>query len=140
MTPSPLISREDCIFKIHSISVLLISVTLIRSIALSFPETDQHPHFDLISYRVNKKIFVTVNEPQKRCTLKFDKGFQDIFTSLSKGAIYPVPNAWGRSGWTTVELEKIKPEILKDALLIAWRCVAPRAFKKKYPEMYIDEE
>lgn len=118
----------------------MISVILIKYIALSFPETDQHPHFDLVSYRVNKKIFVTVNEPQKRCTLKFNKEFQDIFTSVSKGAIYPVPNAWGRSGWTTVELEKIKPEILKDAMLVAWRCVAPRAFKKKYPQMYIDEE
>ncbi len=140
MTPSPLISRERCIFKFHPIPAILISVSLIKSIALSFPETDQHPHFDLVSYRVNKKIFITVNEPQKRCTLKFDKEFQDIFTSVSKGAIYPVPNAWGRSGWTTVELEKIKPEILKDAMLIAWRCVAPKAFKKKYPEMYIDEE
>lgn len=118
----------------------MLSATFIKSIALSFPETDQHPHFDLVSYRVNKKIFVTVNAPQKRCTLKFDKEYQDLFTSVGRGAIYPVPNAWGRLGWTTAELEKLNPEILKDALLIAWRCVAPKAFKKKYPQMYIDEE
>lgn len=119
---------------------IMLSATFIKSIALSFPETEQHPHFDLVSYRVNKKIFVTVNAPQKRCTLKFDKEYQDLFTSVGRGAIYPVPNAWGRLGWTTAELEKLNPEILKDALLIAWRCVAPKAFKKKYPQMYIDEE
>ena len=119
---------------------IMITAAFIKSIALSFPETDQHPHFDLASFRVNKKIFITVNAPQKRCTLKFDKEFQDIFTSLGRGAIYPVPNAWGRLGWTTAELEKLKPEILKDAMLIAWRCTAPKTFKKKYPEMYIDEE
>jgi len=112
----------------------------IKSYALSLPETDEQPHFDLISCSVNKKIFITINMPQKRCTLKFDKEFQDIFSSIGKGKIYPVPNAWGRLGWTTVELKDINPELLKDAILIAWRCVAPKAFKKKYPDFYRDEE
>jgi hypothetical protein len=117
----------------------VITLKSIKSYALSLPETDEHPHFDLISCRVNKKIFITINMPMKRCTLKFTREFQDIFTSISKGKIYPVPNAWGRSGWTTVELQDINPELLNDAILIAWRGVAPKAFQKKYPELYRDE-
>jgi len=118
----------------------VITLKAIKTYALSLPETDEQPYFDLIACQVNKKIFITINLPQKRCTLKFNKEFQDIFTSISKGKIYPVPNAWGRIGWTTVELNEINLELLNDAILIAWRCVAPKAFKKKYPEYYKDEE
>lgn len=112
----------------------------IRTIALSFPETDEHPHFELISFRVNKKIFATLNMPMRRCTLKFDHEYQDIFSALGKGKIYPVPNAWGKMGWTTIELKDVKKEFFKDALLIAWRLTAPKKFKKTYPEWYKDED
>lgn len=112
----------------------------IRTIALSFPETDEHPHFELISFRVNKKIFATLNMPMRRCTLKFDHEYQDIFSALGKGKIYPVPNAWGKTGWTTIELKDVKKEFFKDALLIAWRLTAPKKFKKMYPEWYKDED
>jgi lipopolysaccharide biosynthesis glycosyltransferase len=108
--------------------------------ALAFPETDTAPHFEMISYRVNKKIFATLNLKEKRCTLHFDRENQDIFTTLGKGKIYPVPNAWGRLGWTTIELKEIKGELLQDALLIAWRITAPKKFKKLYPGWYSDSE
>ncbi|MDZ4709866.1 MAG: MmcQ/YjbR family DNA-binding protein [Saprospiraceae bacterium] len=111
----------------------MITLKAIKSYALSLPETDEHPHFDLVSFRVNKKIFITINIPQKRCTLKFTKEFQDIFSSIGKGKIYPVPNAWGRSGWTTIELQDINPELLNDAVLIAWRGVGTQGFSKKIP-------
>ncbi len=118
----------------------MLTLKTIQALALSFPDTDQHPHFDLISFRVNKKIFATLNMPVKRCTLKFNLEFQDIFTSLGKGKIYPVPNAWGKLGWTTVELRDMKKDFLRDALLISWRLTAPKKYEKIYPDWYIDQE
>ncbi|MEO5581779.1 MAG: MmcQ/YjbR family DNA-binding protein [Saprospiraceae bacterium] len=108
--------------------------------ALSFPETDKQLHADLIFFRVNKKFFATLNMPKKRCTLKFNAEFQDIFTAMGKGKIHAVPNAWGRLGWTTVELQSIDKEFIKDALLIAWRCTAPKKYQKLFPDWYKDEE
>jgi hypothetical protein len=123
----------------------MLTLRTIQSIALSFPDTDEQLHYDpasneIRSFRVHKKTFATLNLQMKRCTLKFDKEFQDIFVTLGKGKIYAVPNAWGRYGWTTIELKDMKKEFFKDTLLIAWRCVAPKKYTKQYPEWYKDEE
>ena len=77
--------------------------------------------------------------PEKRATLKFNAEYQDLFTSVGKGKIYKVANAWGKYGWTTIELTDIKKEFLQDALLIAWRLTAPKKFEKNYPDWYKDE-
>ena len=117
----------------------MLSKKIIQALALSFPDTDEHPHFDLISFRVSKKIFATLNMPLKRCTLKFDAEYQDIFTALGKGKIYAVPNAWGKLGWTTLELSDVNKEFLRDALLIAWRITAPKKYQKLYASWYQDD-
>lgn len=118
----------------------MISLKIFAAIALSFPDTDQALHFEIISFRVNKKIFATLNIPQKRGTLKFNKEYQDIFVSIGKGKINAVPNAWGRLGWTNIDLKDIDKTILKDAMLIAWRCTAPKKYEKQYADWYVDEE
>ena len=111
----------------------------IRDIALSFPDTDEQIQFDLIHFRVNKKFFASLNMAMKRCTLKFSAEYQDIFISIGKGKIYAVPNAWGRLGWTTLELPTLKKEFIKDALLVAWRGTAPKKYEKLFPDWYKDE-
>ncbi len=111
----------------------------IDQIALSFPETDQSPHFEIISYRVAKKIFSTLNMPEKRVTLKLNAEYQDLYTAIGKGKIYRVPNAWGKFGWTTFELSQIKYDLLQDAMLIAWRLTSPKKFIKQYPDWFKDD-
>jgi hypothetical protein len=31
---------------------------------------------------------------------------QDVFSAFNKTIIFPVPNKWGRQGWTLVDLKK----------------------------------
>ena len=40
----------------------MISIATVRELALAFPETDEHPHFDRKAFRVKKKIFATLDE------------------------------------------------------------------------------
>jgi hypothetical protein len=40
----------------------LVSVATVHLLALSFPETDEHPHFERKAFRVKKKIFATLSE------------------------------------------------------------------------------
>ena len=118
----------------------MITADAVRQLALALPETEEEPHHAITSFRVKKKIFATLNPPEHRATLRFSPEMQDIFTRISQGAIFPVPNAWGKYGWTTVDLPKVAPELLEDALRIAWREAAPAAFRKKYREFFQDEE
>ena len=100
--------------------------------ALSFPEAEQAPHFDLVSFRVRKKIFATIHEKHNRVMIKLDPLDQSVFCVFDKTVVYPVPGGWGKSGATFFELSKVKKSMLKDALELAWKRIAPAALLKKF--------
>ena len=92
-----------------------------RKLALSFPGTNEQPHFEKTSFRIGKKIFATLDEKNNRACLKLSEIDQDVFSTFDKSIIYPVPNKWGKQGWTFVELAKVKAAMCKDALTTAYR-------------------
>lgn len=112
----------------------MISLESFREFALSMPDTDEAPHGKIIAFRVKKKIFATFNAPHQRATLRFSPELQDIFCTISKGSIYPVPNKWGHYGWTHLNLATAEWELCQDALQNAWWEVAPIPSRLKYPE------
>jgi hypothetical protein len=93
--------------------------------ALSFPETNEEPHFEKTSFRVRKKIFATYDETKNRACLKLTEADQDIFSLAAPGIIYPVDNKWGKQGWTLVELAKVRKKLFSDTLISAYKAVAP---------------
>ena len=96
----------------------------IRAAALALPEAYEEPHFDIPSFRVNRKIFCTIHLDQPRIMLKLDPEDQ---RNLADGeAIEPVPGYWGRSGATFVWFEKLEPERLPALMRLAWANVAPK--------------
>src|SRR4051812_38501083 len=109
----------------------MVRIETFTTLALSFPETVELPHFDLISFRVKKKIFATLSEEKQRAMLKLSLVDQSVFCSFDKEIIYPVPGGWGKKGCTYFELKKIKKEMLKDALTQAYCNVAPKALIEK---------
>lgn len=96
-----------------------------REIALSFPETTVLPHFEKISFRIEKKIFATLDTANDRGCLKLSLEDQDVFSAVDPTMICPVPNKWGKQGWTFFDLRKIPKDILADALKHAYCEVAP---------------
>ncbi|MBL7836090.1 MAG: MmcQ/YjbR family DNA-binding protein [Bacteroidetes bacterium] len=101
----------------------------LRQIALTFPEATEEPHFEKTSFRVKKKIFATFDAAHQMACIKLSDIEQDVFSKISKGAIYPVNNKWGKQGWTNIDLKLIQPEILRDALTSAYCEVAPKKLK-----------
>lgn len=95
-----------------------------RTLALGFPEVAEQPHFEKTSFRVKKKIFATLDEKTHRAVVKLSAIDQSVFSS--DASIYPVPGAWGKQGWTIVELKKVKKSLCKDALTTAYCTVAPK--------------
>ncbi len=95
-----------------------------RDIALSFPGAEENPHFDRAAFKVIKKrIFATMLESSKTVNMKLTTKDQSAFCKLDKKSIYPVPNKWGESGWTTFEIAKAEREVILAALEAAYQDV-----------------
>ncbi len=104
----------------------MVSIDILRNIALSFPEATEEAHFEKTSFRVNKKIFATYDDIKKRACIKLSEIDQDVFSSADKSIIYPVDNKWGKQGWTLIEMSKVRKDLFVDALTTAYCEVAPR--------------
>lgn len=101
----------------------MININVLRQLAMSFPDTTEEPHFDKISFRVKKKIFSTFDEKNNRAVVKLSLQDQSLFCTFDKTVMHPVKGTWGGQGWTVIELDNVKKEMLKDALKTAYRNV-----------------
>jgi hypothetical protein len=104
----------------------MVPIEKFRQLALSFPETTEQPHFDKPSFRVGKKIFATLDLKNRQPCLRLSGIDQDVFSAYDKAIIFPVPNKWGKQGWTLVNLHQVHPEMFADALTTAYCEVAPK--------------
>jgi hypothetical protein len=110
----------------------MVSVNTAREFALAFDEVAEAPHFEIFAFKVNKKIFASLDEKKKRMMVKLSEIDQDVYCSIDKEIIYPVPGGWGKQGATYVELAKVKKDLLKDALTTAYCTIAPKKLADKY--------
>ena len=95
----------------------------LRRIALSLTGTSEAPHFERTAFKA-KRIYATLAPDRLTANLKLSPDEQEFKCLLAPDAFTPVPNAWGKQGWTTVTLAQMKVAELKDALETAWRHAA----------------
>lgn len=93
------------------------------AIALSLPDVLEQPHFEKTSFRIRKKIFLTLDAQQLRGCFKLSVIDQDVFSVMNPGIIFPVPNSWGKQGWTWVDLERISIKVFEDLAATAYQHV-----------------
>lgn len=109
----------------------MVSTNAFRKLALSFADAEELPHFERASFRVNKKIFATLDKKKQLACLMLTPIDQSVFVAFDKSVIYPVPNKWGLQGATYVELKKARKDMLTDALSCAYKSKATPATKRK---------
>jgi hypothetical protein len=102
----------------------------IRRLALALPETTEEPHFDIASFRVNKKIFCTMGGDSPRIMLKFDPEDQRNLVADDPAAIQPVPGYWGQKGSTYIQFGLLDEGRLASLMRLAWATVAPKRLSK----------
>lgn len=105
----------------------MITIEAFQKLALALPEAEAAPHFDKISFRVRKRIFATLDVSNKRVCMKLSDVDQSVFSTKDKLVVYPVPNKWGKLGWTFFELSKVNRSLCIDALQTAYCAVAPKS-------------
>ena len=120
------------------IDIKMIDINTFKKIALSFPEATEQPHFEKSSFRIGKKIFATLDIKNNKACIKLSMTDQDLFSLFDKSVIYPVPNLWGKNGWTYINLKKVRKDMCMEALKTAYCEVAPKKlsalFKSKENE------
>jgi predicted DNA-binding protein (MmcQ/YjbR family) len=104
----------------------MVSIDTFRKLAMSFPNVTEEPHFEKTSFRINKKIFATFDEKNNTAILKLNEIDQSVFCASSEMIFYPIPNKWGKQGWTIVELSKVRTEMFEDALILSYQNVVAR--------------
>ncbi len=103
----------------------MVSLDAVRKLALSFPEAEEMPHFEKALFRVKKKIFATLDVKNKRCVVKLSAVDQSVFCDYDKAIVYPIKGAWGKQGWTIIELRKVPKKLFQDILITSYCEVAP---------------
>lgn len=107
----------------------MVSNNEFRKMALSLKDSVELPHFEITSFRINKKVFATLDERISRACLMLNEIDQSVFCSFDPDIIYPVPNAWGKKGATYFELDKVRKDMMRDALNLAYQGKAKPARK-----------
>jgi hypothetical protein len=102
----------------------------LRRIALSLEGTAEAPHFDRAAFRV-ARIYVTLAADGRTANFKFTPDEQEFKCMMAPEAFAPVPNAWGKQGWTTANLSKLTATELKNALETAWAHAARKKPRRR---------
>jgi YjbR len=110
----------------------MVNIEAFSQLALSFDEALAAPHFEKTSFRINKKIFATLDIKNNKAVVKLSPVDQSVFCIYDKTIIYPVPGKWGIQGWTVIELNKVGKNMLKDALRTSYCTVAPAWLAEKF--------
>ena len=110
----------------------MVSLDKVREIAMAFEAAEEAPHFEITSFRVKKKIFVTMNASLQHITIRLSAVDQSVFCEYNPAIIYPVPNKWGKLGWTHVNLLTVEEELLQEVIRLSYCIVAPRKLAEKY--------
>ena len=105
----------------------MITAAAIRKLALSFPEAVESSHFDVVDFRVRKKIFATIHPNGKTGVLLRLDPDQRAALAASDPDTFQL-----RGTALQVVFAKISTAAYKQLLIQAWRGTAPKKLVAAY--------
>jgi hypothetical protein len=102
----------------------------LRRIALAFPGVAEYPHFDRRAFKA-RVTFATLAPDEAAVNFKFTPVEQEFKCLLAPNIFSPIPNAWGRQGWTVGALAAMSEAELRAALEMAFAHAGPKVPNKK---------
>jgi hypothetical protein len=106
----------------------------LRKIALAMPETLEGSHSGQPDFRVRGKIFAELPVALPGCAvLKLTPEAQTMLIDAKPTTFSPAAGAWGRGGWTRVDLRQTELAELRDLIAQAYERVAPKLASKRAP-------
>ena len=105
-----------------------------RKIALGCDGAVEASHMSHPDFRAaNGKIFATLNEDETRGMAALTPDQQADLIARAPETFVPAAGAWGRGGSTMIVLKSADPELVGEAVTLAWqnKSVLPASKKKK---------
>lgn len=110
------------------------TATEFRALALRFPETVEAAHQDHPDFRVRGKIFASLGPDEDWAMVKLSPEMQASYVASEPDVFQPFPGAWGRRGCTKILLKPAQELTVRQALLAAWRAMAPKRLARDYDD------
>ena len=98
--------------------------------ALALQGTTEAPHFDRVAFKV-ARIYASLAADGRTANFKFTPDEQEFKCMMAPQAFAPVPNAWGKQGWTTATLSRLGAAELESALETAWAHALPKKARRR---------
>ena len=96
-----------------------------RRIVLGLPSVIEASHMSHPDFRAaNGRIFATLNEDETRGMASLTPEQQAELMARAPAMFIPAAGAWGRGGSTMIELKHAEPEIVGEAVTLAWQRIA----------------
>jgi hypothetical protein len=92
-----------------------------RRIALGMEGAVEGSHMDHPDFRVNNRIFSTLDHEERLGMVSLTPDQQQTFMREHPSTFSPVNGAWGMQGATRVHLESVEEDTLGEAMTVAWR-------------------
>jgi hypothetical protein len=103
------------------------TVAVFRRLALAQPEATEGAHGGHPDFRVANKVFASLGVPDAAWGMvKLTPEQQVMLMGAEPDVFTPAPGAWGRRGYTRVNLAAADRTTLESALAMAWRNTAPK--------------
>jgi hypothetical protein len=102
----------------------MVTVAQARKVALSMPLAEELEHQGHPDFRVNGKIFATLQPGESTAVVKLSLADQAAVVQMDPKAFSL--NAWSYQGATTVHLKHIRLTQFRTVVKAAWRNVAPK--------------
>jgi hypothetical protein len=101
------------------------TATTFRKIVLGLQGAVEGSHMGHPDFRAaNGRIFASLVEDETVATAKLTPEQQADFMRDAPTAFEPAAGAWGRSGWTMINLRSADQESVGEAITLAWQSVA----------------
>lgn len=112
-------------------------MTDVRKLALEFPETEEKLSWgDHPTFRVRDKMFAVLSENERIARIKATKEAQEALVGSAPDT-YSVAPYFGRYGWVSVDLDRVRQSELVELLEEAWRSTAPKKMVRAFDETAI---
>ena len=106
------------------------TVDNLRKLALEIPGAIESSHMNHPDFRIEGKVFASLGYPDDRHGMvKLTPEQQRTFLKEASDVFEPCAGAWGKQGYTSVDLAVAKVDLLRAALQAASKNVASK--KKK---------
>lgn len=91
-----------------------------RGMALALEGADERAHMGHPDFRVNGRIFASLQADERRAMVKVTPDEQAALIEQAAAAFTPASGAWGRQGCTMVDLAHASPAVVRGGLTLAW--------------------